>query len=206
MAAAVRILGLDPGLNHTGWGIIDTTGAKSIWVASGVFDIPKGETAARLAHIAREIEAVIKTHLPTVAACERVFVNVNPQSTLLLGHARGAAICAASLAGLAVEEFTPSEIKQAVTGSGSADKKMIQAMVERLLPIPHHPRTDEADALACALCLASSLKLRALEKSGGTNRTYAALAVTAEGLEAPGQPWLKKRILKNDRTTARQTA
>ena len=117
MAAAVRILGLDPGLNHTGWGIIDTTGAKSIWVASGVFDIPKGETAARLAHIAREIEAVIKTHLPTVAACERVFVNVNPQSTLLLGHARGAAICAASLAGLAVEEFTPSEIKQAVTGS-----------------------------------------------------------------------------------------
>ena len=92
MAAAVRILGLDPGLNHTGWGIIDTTGAKSIWVASGVFDIPKGETAARLAHIAREIEAVIKTHLPTVAACERVFVNVNPQSTLLLGHARGAAI------------------------------------------------------------------------------------------------------------------
>ena len=71
MAAAVRILGLDPGLNHTGWGIIDTTGAKSIWVASGVFDIPKGETAARLAHIAREIEAVIKTHLPTVAACER---------------------------------------------------------------------------------------------------------------------------------------
>ena len=184
MAAAVRILGLDPGLNHTGWGIIDTTGAKSIWVASGVFDIPKGETAARLAHIAREIEAVIKTHLPTVAACERVFVNVNPQSTLLLGHARGAAICAASLAGLAVEEFTPSEIKQAVTGSGSADKKMIQAMVERLLPIPHHPRTDGADALACALCL----------------------AVTAEGLEAPGQPWLKKRILKNDRTTARQTA
>ena len=176
MAAAVRILGLDPGLNHTGWGIIDTTGAKSIWVASGVFDIPKGETAetaARLAHIAREIEAVIKTHLPTVAACERVFVNVNPQSTLLLGHARGAAICAASLAGLAVEEFTPSEIKQAVTGSGSADKKMIQAMVERLLPMPHHPRTDEADALACALCLASSLKLRALEKSGGTNRTYA---------------------------------
>lgn len=176
MAAAVRILGLDPGLNHTGWGIIDTTGAKSAWVASGVFDIPKGETAetaARLAHIAREIEAVIKTHLPTVAACERVFVNVNPQSTLLLGHARGAAICAASLAGLAVEEFTPSEIKQAVTGSGSADKKMIQAMVERLLPMPHHPRTDEADALACALCLASSLKLRALEKSGGTNRTYA---------------------------------
>ena len=96
-----------------------------------------------MAHIAREIEAVIKTHLPTVAACERVFVNVNPQSTLLLGHARGAAICAASLAGLAVEEFTPSEIKQAVTGSGSADKKMIQAMVERLLPMPHHPRTDE---------------------------------------------------------------
>ena len=69
MAAAVRILGLDPGLNHTGWGIIDTTGAKSIWVASGVFDIPKGETAARLAHIAREIEAGIGRQLPPASVC-----------------------------------------------------------------------------------------------------------------------------------------
>ena len=176
MAAAVRILGIDPGLNHTGWGIIDASAGRTTWVASGVFDIPKGEsgeTAPRLACIARELDAVIKAHAPAVAACERVFVNVNPQSTLLLGQARGAALCAASLAGLRVEEFTPSEIKQAVAATGRADKEMIQTMVERLLALPRRPRTDEADALACALCLASALKLRAIEKSGGTARTYA---------------------------------
>lgn len=176
-----RILGLDPGLNHTGWGVIELAGASAAWVASGVIDVPRGETAARLAAIARAVTAVIGEHTPAIAACERVFVNINPQSTLLLGHARGAALCAAGLAGLEVEEFTPSEIKQAVTGSGSADKRMIQDMVLRLLPMPHSPRTDEADALACALCLASQLKLRALEKAGGTVRTFATARRGASG-------------------------
>lgn len=181
-----RILGLDPGLNHTGWGVIDAAGGETRWVASGVIDVPKGETAARLAHIARGLAAVIAEHAPQAAACERVFVNVNPQSTLLLGQARGAALCAASLAGLPVEEFTPSEIKQAVTGSGAADKKMIQAMVMRLAPMPREPRTDEADAIACALCLASTMRLRAYERQGGTSRVYATARRGASGRGARG--------------------
>ena len=95
---------------------------------------------------------------------------MNPQSTLLLGQARGAALCAADLAGLRVEEFTPSEIKQAVTGSGRADKLMVQEMVMRLLALPEAPRPDEADALACAICSAS-----------GTSRIYATARRGASG-------------------------
>ncbi|WP_295477591.1 crossover junction endodeoxyribonuclease RuvC [uncultured Sutterella sp.] len=177
----VRILGIDPGLNHTGWGVLEVEGGRCRRVASGVIDPPKGEVSARLGHIARELARVIAEHAPTAAACERVFVNVNPQSTLLLGEARGAALCAADLAGLAVEEFTPSEIKQSVTGSGRADKEMVQTMVVRLLGLDQTPRTDEADALACALCAASMMKLRALEKSGGTARTYATARRGASG-------------------------
>ena len=161
----VRILGLDPGLNHTGWGVLEVERGESRRIASGVINPPKGETSVRL--------GVIAEHAPTQAACERVFVNVNPQSTLLLGQARGAALCAADLAGLAVEEFTPSEIKQAVTGTGRADKLMVQEMVMRLLALETHPQADEADALACALCAASTLRLRALERSGGTVRPSA---------------------------------
>ena len=168
-----RFLGLDPGLNHTGWGVLEVERGESRRIASGVINPPKGETSVRLGVIARGLARVIAEHAPTQAACERVFVNVNPQSTLLLGQARGAALCAADLAGLAVEEFTPSEIKQAVTGTGRADKLMVQEMVMRLLALETHPQADEADALACALCAASTLRLRALERSGGTVRPYA---------------------------------
>lgn len=177
----IRILGIDPGLNHTGWGIVEAEGASCRRLASGVIDVPKGETAERLGTIARELTQVIARHAPTEAACERVFVNVNPQSTLLLGQARGAALCAADLAGLSVEEFTPSEIKQAVTGSGRADKLMVQEMVMRLLALAEAPRSDEADALACAICSASMHRLRALEKSGGTSRIYATARRGASG-------------------------
>lgn len=177
----VRILGLDPGLNHTGWGVVTVDGPRQTWVASGVIDVPAGETSARLGVIARELARVIEAHAPTHAACERVFVNINPQSTLLLGQARGAALTAADLAGLPVEEFTPSEIKQAVTGTGKADKLMVQTMVSRLLTLPHAPKADEADALACALCAASMMRLRALEKSGGTTRVYATARRGAAG-------------------------
>lgn len=169
----VRILGIDPGLNHTGWGVIESEGGVLRHVASGVIEPPKGETSMRLGRIARELGAAIRAHAPAQAACERVFVNVNPQSTLLLGQARGAALAAAALEGLAVEEFTPSEIKQAVTASGRADKLMVQEMVGRLLGLPLPIQADEADALACAICAASMLRLRALEKSGGTVRSYA---------------------------------
>lgn len=187
----IRILGIDPGLNHTGWGIVDAEGSSCRRVASGVIDVPKGETAERLGTIARELTEIIARHAPTEAACERVFVNVNPQSTLLLGQARGAALCAADLAGLRVEEFTPSEIKQAVTGSGRADKLMVQEMVMRLLALPEAPRPDEADALACAICSASMHRMRALEKSGGTSRIYA----PARRLDEPSRQERRKAMI-----------
>ncbi len=171
--AKERILGLDPGLNHTGWGIIDIDGRRAECVASGAIDVPAGELGERLGAIARAVGGICRIHQPTRCAIERVFANANPQSTLRLGQARGAAIAAASLAGLAVDEFTPSEIKQSVTGTGAADKIMVQTMVMRLLTLGKAPRADEADALACAICSASMLKLRALERSGATTRTYA---------------------------------
>ncbi len=171
--SSYRVLGIDPGLNHTGWGLVDLKGAKTEYVASGVIDIPRGRLSDRLGHIARELQSVIRTHEPRICAAERVFVNINPQSTLMLGQARGAALTTAALEGLEVEEFTPSEIKLAVTGTGRAEKAQIQKMMALLLGLDALPRTDEADALACALCCANTLKLRAVEKLGETARTYA---------------------------------
>lgn len=98
---------------------------------------------------------------------------MNPQSTLRLGQARGAALVAADLAGLPVEEFTPSEIKEAVCATGRADKPMVQRMIGMLLGIEGDIQADEADALACAVCCANSIRMRAFEKAGSTTRTYA---------------------------------
>lgn len=173
ITVALRILGIDPGLNHTGWGVIDVVSGTYTRVDSGVIHVPKGELAERLGHIARALQEVIARTQPTQAAAERVFVNINPQSTLMLGQARGAALVAANLAGLPIEEFTPSEIKEAVCGSGRADKPMVQRMMGLLLNLDTPLQADEADALACAMCCANALRLRALEKSGGTTRTYA---------------------------------
>lgn len=173
ITVTLRILGIDPGLNHTGWGVIDVVSGTYTRVESGVIHVPKGELADRLGHIARALQEVIARTQPTQAAAERVFVNINPQSTLMLGQARGAALVATNLAGLPVEEFTPSEIKEAVCGSGRADKSMVQRMMGLLLNLDTPLQADEADALACAMCCANALRLRALEKSGGTTRTYA---------------------------------
>lgn len=176
-----RILGVDPGLNHLGWAVIETEGPAMRTLAFGVFDVPKGELPERLAALSRHLTDCITRHRPDCAAIERVFVNINPQSTLRLGEARGAAIAALAVAGLAVEEFTPSEIKQCVTGSGRADKAMVQRMVTTLLQLSEEPRTDAADALGCAITCAQTMRLRALERSGNTTRTYATARRGASG-------------------------
>jgi crossover junction endodeoxyribonuclease RuvC len=108
--------------------------------------------ALRLAQILDGLAEVIDTYAPVEVAVEKVFVNVNPQSTLLLGQARGAAICAAVLARLPVSEYTALQVKQAVVGLGHARKEQVQEMVKRLLRLPGHPSADAADALACAIC------------------------------------------------------
>ena len=151
--AAVRILGIDPGLRITGFGVIERTGNKLAYVASGC--IKTTETASlpdRLKTLLDGIGEVIATHGPAQAAVEKVFVNVNPQSTLLLGQARGAAISALVMAHLPVAEYTALQVKQAVVGHGKAAKEQVQHMVVRLLQLPGVPSADAADALACAIC------------------------------------------------------
>jgi crossover junction endodeoxyribonuclease RuvC len=147
-----RILGIDPGLRITGFGLVEARGPKLLYVASGCIRTGTGALPARLGIIARDLAHLIAETLPTEVAVEKVFVNVNPNSTLLLGQARGAAIAAAVLAGLPVSEYTAGQVKQAVTGGGRAQKAQVQMMVARLLALPGEPQEDAADALAAAIC------------------------------------------------------
>ena len=152
MADSIRILGIDPGLKVTGFGIIDKAGTRLAYVTSGCVKSGAGELPERIRVILEGLGEVIAAHRPSQSAIERVFVNVNPNSTLMLGQARGAAICAAVLAGLPVAEYTALQVKQAVVGFGKAGKEQVQAMVRRLLALPGEPSPDAADALACAIC------------------------------------------------------
>ena len=149
----VRILGIDPGLRITGFGVIDKIGQKLAYVSSGcIKSSDKDSLPERIKTLLDGIGEVITLHHPQEAAVEKVFVNVNPQSTLLLGQARGAAISALVSADLPVAEYTALQIKQAVVGHGKAAKEQVQQMVMRLLQLPGAPSADAADALACAIC------------------------------------------------------
>jgi crossover junction endodeoxyribonuclease RuvC len=147
-----RILGIDPGLRVTGFGIIEKDGSRLSYIASGTIKSGEGELPERLGALFRGLTAVLEEHQPQEVAIEKVFVNVNPQSTLLLGQARGAAIVAAVHQGITVAEYTALQIKQAVVGNGHADKQQVQEMVKRLLSLTKAPAADPADALACAIC------------------------------------------------------
>ena len=136
----------------TGFGVIDKLGQQLVYVASGCIRTPAGELPQRLKSILDGLGEVIAAYNPDQVAVEKVFVNVNPQSTLLLGQARGAAICAAILKDLPVAEYTALQVKQAVVGNGHAAKEQVQDMVRRLLKLEGDPQADAADALACAIC------------------------------------------------------
>ncbi len=168
MSTYLRILGIDPGLRITGFGIIDKTGQKLAYVTSGcIRSNDKESLPLRLKTLLDGIAEVIAMYQPNEAAIEKVFVNVNPQSTLLLGQARGAAISALVLANLPVAEYTALQIKQAVVGHGKAAKEQVGHMVTRLLQLPGAPSADAADALACAICHAHGGQgLGALSTSG----------------------------------------
>ena len=116
MSEFVRIMGVDPGLNHTGFGVIDVYGSELKFVTAGVINVPKGELAQRLRFIFTEVGKIARETTPSFAACEKVFVNMNPYTTLLLGQARGAALTALANEELLVNEFTPTEIKQLPLG------------------------------------------------------------------------------------------
>jgi crossover junction endodeoxyribonuclease RuvC len=149
----VRLLGLDPGLRHTGWGIIDASGNHLRHVANGaVHSDPERSMAERLLQICDGLAAVIERFRPDQAAVEETFVNTNPVSTLKLGHARGAVLLAPARAGIPVAEYPANLIKKAVVGTGHAGKQQIAMMVATLLPGCRFESGDAADALAVAIC------------------------------------------------------
>jgi len=150
--SALRILGIDPGLRITGFGIIEKSGSTLAYVVSGCIKSGSSDLPDRLKTVLEGLREVIETHQPQQVALEKVFVNVNPASTLALGQARGTAICAAVDAGLPVAEYTALQVKQAVVGNGHAGKEQVQEMVRRLLRLAGTPSADAADALACAIC------------------------------------------------------
>ena len=150
----MRILGIDPGLRTTGFGVLDVDGARLAYVASGVIrthDAAQGDLPARLKLLFDGIGEVHARYQPQAAAVEIVFVNVNPQATLLLGQARGACVTALVHCGLPVAEYTALQMKKAVAGHGKAAKAQVQAMVQRLLQLPQAPGPDAADALGLAI-------------------------------------------------------
>jgi crossover junction endodeoxyribonuclease RuvC len=148
----IRILGIDPGLRATGFGILEKNGSQLTYITSGCIRTTNGELSLRLKTILDGLAEVIGSNVPVQVAIEKVFVNVNPQSTLLLGQARGAAMCAAVIHNLPVSEYTALQVKQAVVGNGHAKKEQVQEMVKRLLRLAGDPSPDAADALACAIC------------------------------------------------------
>jgi crossover junction endodeoxyribonuclease RuvC len=152
MTASVRILGIDPGLRHMGWGIVESAGTRLSFVACGSIH-SDGETALseRLRYLHQQLSQVIEAHWPQEAAVEETFVNRDPQGTLKLGQARGIALVVPALAGLPVAEYAANLVKKTIVGTGHAEKQQIAAMLKVLLPKSHVTSPDAADALAVAI-------------------------------------------------------
>jgi crossover junction endodeoxyribonuclease RuvC len=170
----MRILGIDPGLQRTGFGVIEAAGARLHYVASGTIstaEAPRGDLPQRLKLIFDGVREVVAQYEPGCGSVEIVFVNVNPQSTLLLGQARGAALAALVASGLPVSEYTALQMKKSVVGHGLASKAQVQAMVQRLLALPGLPGPDAADALGLAISHAhAGASLAALARAAPLQR------------------------------------
>ncbi|HEX4242534.1 MAG TPA: crossover junction endodeoxyribonuclease RuvC [Steroidobacteraceae bacterium] len=157
---SVRVLGIDPGSERTGFGVLDAIGARLTYVASGVIRTQKGEFADRLCEIFRCMQSIVAEYRPQEIAIERVFVNRNVDSALKLGQARGAAICGTVNANAVVFEYATRQIKLAVVGTGSAEKAQVQLMMRSLLKLDGPVSADAADALAAAVCHALRGRVR----------------------------------------------
>lgn len=156
----LRILGIDPGSRITGYGLVESDGIRSRYVASGCIRTESTEFPQRLGEIFRGIERLVQEYHPSEVAVEQVFVAKNAASALKLGQARGAAICAAVAAGLPIAEYTPRTVKLSVVGNGGAEKEQVAQMVKILLKLDQGLAADEADALAIALSHAHTIRLR----------------------------------------------
>ncbi len=162
-SGAVRILGLDPGLRRTGWGVVEAAGSRLSHIAHGVI-APKDTLpfAERLAFLYDAIEALVAAHAPHEAAVEETFMNENARSALKLGHARACCLIVPARAGIAVAEYAATVVKKAVVGTGGADKTQVGFMIRRLLPTAGETTADAADALAVAIAHAHARTVRGL--------------------------------------------
>ncbi|MGE0629664.1 MAG: crossover junction endodeoxyribonuclease RuvC [Hyphomicrobiaceae bacterium] len=159
----IRIIGIDPGLRRTGWGVIESDGVRLTYVASGHVTSTSSETLSfRLRELYEGLSGVLASFKPQEAAVEETFVNDNARATLKLGQARGMALLAPAMKGLQVAEYPPNLVKKTVVGAGHAEKKQIQVMIGFLLPRAKFESADEADALAIAICHANHRGIRQL--------------------------------------------
>ena len=170
MVQSLRILGIDPGSQRTGFGILDAAGHRLIYVASGVIRTEGADFSARLQEIFRCVRDLAAQYQPQEIAIERVFVNRNPDSALKLGQARGAAICGLAECDGSVFEYAPRQIKLAVVGSGRAEKNQVQLMVKGMLKLEGRLAADAADALATAVCHALRGGFQTAVRSAGRRR------------------------------------
>jgi crossover junction endodeoxyribonuclease RuvC len=178
LGAGVRLLGLDPGLCHTGWGVVDAVGNRLTHVADGVVNSDSARPLAeRLCQLHAGLMAVLERYRPDEAAVEETFVNANAASALKLGQARAVSLLVPALAGLPVAEYTNNMVKKAVVGAGRADKEQVQAMVRRLLPGSGPSGADAADALAVAICHAHHRSTRLAWGCEARDRTRGLVAV-----------------------------
>ena len=188
MTNAIRILGLDPGLRRTGWGVVAVEGSRLTHVAHGVIaPADKAPLSERLLAVFQAVVAIIEEHRPHEAAIEETFMTANGQSTLKLGHARAAAMLAPAQAGLPVAEYAAKVVKKAVVGTGGAEKDQVAFMIARLLPTAGNPSADAADALAVAIAHAHGRVLLQRGYGGQANhsRLQAAVLATAAPPQTP---------------------
>jgi crossover junction endodeoxyribonuclease RuvC len=165
MASVVRIIGLDPGLRHTGWGVIEVEGSRLIYVADGaVHSVTEDDLATRLLQIHQQVLKIIDEFRPDEAAIEETFVNKDARATLKLGQARGVVMLAPVMRKIGVAEYAPNVIKKTVVGSGHAEKDQVKHMVKVLLPRAELKTADSIDALAIAICHSQHRGARALKE------------------------------------------
>jgi crossover junction endodeoxyribonuclease RuvC len=168
----MRILGVDPGSNATGYGIVERTRGAIVHVTHGTIRTPSGcPLEERLAVLYRRLSEAVREHAPERAVVERVFVAHNARSAIVLGQARGAILASLGAEGVPVDELSAREIKKAVTGTGAAEKSQVQQMVKRLLSLPKAPAQDAADALAAAVCRAQMGRLAGLDIPARSRRS-----------------------------------
>jgi crossover junction endodeoxyribonuclease RuvC len=163
----IRIIGIDPGSRRTGYGIVDISGATINYVTSGIIRLPEDSLPERLQLIFDAVSQLIEEYKPVVMSIEDVFMSINPRGALKLGQARGAAILAGTNAKLPVSEYSPRSVKQAIVGTGAANKKQVQMMVTSLLKLPGEPAEDAADGLAVAICHGHSMRSQKIMSTAG---------------------------------------